>query len=397
MPPKANRRILGERGGLIVAGHESPHKFDQFSLDHLGTGEGAQAYSKGLYFWENPKVGASYNEDFASRLKDDDPRWNEYGRQQAAHEWWRRHSKENSYPGPYDTLFDIADFRGNIPRRGGQSIEAAAFDGLLSQEQRDRLAHLKSQVPSQSVELSRKVQSAAPIRQSTMGYYETLYDYLSPEIRGHLLHQPTPDNSDRYLRQREQALGDRVQWASAMADQYPIHNWDIGPEPPLPAEPDLPQPFTYHVNIGADRSELPDLNVMLNQQPPRLRDALLDFAEPLSPELSPQERDFLTLNDLRRSSWREQGAERPKEAHPNLGTFEAGLLARGIPGVRYDDYSGRRSPVGGTQNFVVYDPSIIELVKRYPYSLLAPMLLGAASQGREQEAERILGQSLLSQ
>ena len=83
---------------------------------------------------------------------------------------------------------------------------------------------------------------------------------------------------------------------------------------------------------------------------------------------------------------------------PQAGKFEAGLVKRGIPGVRYDDYSSRPpDSASSTQNFVVYDPSIIELVKRYPYSILAPMLLGSASQGREQEAERILGPSLLSQ
>lgn len=34
--------------------HVSPHKFDRFSMDHLGTGEGAQSYGKGLYFAEQP-------------------------------------------------------------------------------------------------------------------------------------------------------------------------------------------------------------------------------------------------------------------------------------------------------------------------------------------------------
>jgi len=40
------------KGGktLLEAFHGSPHKFDKFSMDQIGTGEGAQAYGHGLYF-----------------------------------------------------------------------------------------------------------------------------------------------------------------------------------------------------------------------------------------------------------------------------------------------------------------------------------------------------------
>jgi hypothetical protein len=44
----------------MTAYHGSPHLFDKFSLDNIGTGEGAQAYGHGLYFAENPKVAGQY-------------------------------------------------------------------------------------------------------------------------------------------------------------------------------------------------------------------------------------------------------------------------------------------------------------------------------------------------
>jgi hypothetical protein len=51
-------------GGLVAAispvYHGSPHAFDQFQLDKIGTGEGAQAYGHGLYFAETPEVAKSY-------------------------------------------------------------------------------------------------------------------------------------------------------------------------------------------------------------------------------------------------------------------------------------------------------------------------------------------------
>lgn len=42
--------------------HGSPHKFDEFSLDAIGTGEGAQAHGWGLYFAANKEISHGYME-----------------------------------------------------------------------------------------------------------------------------------------------------------------------------------------------------------------------------------------------------------------------------------------------------------------------------------------------
>jgi hypothetical protein len=47
----------------IKAYHGSPHDFDKFSTDAIGTGEGAQAYGHGLYFAENEGVARSYRDN----------------------------------------------------------------------------------------------------------------------------------------------------------------------------------------------------------------------------------------------------------------------------------------------------------------------------------------------
>ena len=47
-----------------TAFHGSPHVFDKFMLEKLGTGEGAQAYGHGMYFAEHPKTA----EDYAKKL-----------------------------------------------------------------------------------------------------------------------------------------------------------------------------------------------------------------------------------------------------------------------------------------------------------------------------------------
>jgi hypothetical protein len=45
--------------------HGSPHDFDKFSMDKIGTGEGAQVYGRGLYFAENPAIANDYREALA--------------------------------------------------------------------------------------------------------------------------------------------------------------------------------------------------------------------------------------------------------------------------------------------------------------------------------------------
>ena len=49
----------------IRAYHGSPHDFDRFSMDKIGTGEGAQAYGHGLYFAEREGVARSYRDALA--------------------------------------------------------------------------------------------------------------------------------------------------------------------------------------------------------------------------------------------------------------------------------------------------------------------------------------------
>ena len=54
----------------IRAFHSSPHKFDQFDMSKIGTGEGAQVYGHGLYAADSPAVsgrGGNYDKQFTAR------------------------------------------------------------------------------------------------------------------------------------------------------------------------------------------------------------------------------------------------------------------------------------------------------------------------------------------
>lgn len=51
----------------IAAWHGSPHEFDEFSLKHMGSGEGAQAYGWGLYFAGKKDVADWYRVNLTAR------------------------------------------------------------------------------------------------------------------------------------------------------------------------------------------------------------------------------------------------------------------------------------------------------------------------------------------
>lgn len=51
----------------IRAFHGSPHHFDKFSLDKIGTGEGAQAYGHGLYFAEAEPTAIAYRDELSNK------------------------------------------------------------------------------------------------------------------------------------------------------------------------------------------------------------------------------------------------------------------------------------------------------------------------------------------
>jgi len=59
--------VRNATGMGIRAYHGSPHDFDRFSMDKIGTGEGAQAYGHGLYFAENEGVARGYRDALSPR------------------------------------------------------------------------------------------------------------------------------------------------------------------------------------------------------------------------------------------------------------------------------------------------------------------------------------------
>jgi hypothetical protein len=63
--------LMPRAGGTLDQAHfhGSPHSFDHFSLDHIGEGEGLQAYGWGLYFAEHRGIAEHYFKTLSDRPK----------------------------------------------------------------------------------------------------------------------------------------------------------------------------------------------------------------------------------------------------------------------------------------------------------------------------------------
>ena len=91
--------------------HGSPHKFDKASSEHIGKGEGAQAYGHGLYWAESPKVAEDYATKLAPKGKGG-PWWEDMVRQKIAQGMPPNEAKAfvaKHAPDKADEIFKISD------------------------------------------------------------------------------------------------------------------------------------------------------------------------------------------------------------------------------------------------------------------------------------------------
>jgi hypothetical protein len=116
MPTLYSNPLLGpsdDRVASIRAYHGSPHQFDRFSSEAIGTGEGAQAYGRGLYFAEAEDVARSYRDNMLdARIPAINTRLQELSREMdeisTGYRQWRPGQQERGkmLADEYDSLMD---------------------------------------------------------------------------------------------------------------------------------------------------------------------------------------------------------------------------------------------------------------------------------------------------
>jgi hypothetical protein len=133
-----------------IAYHGSPYRFDEFLLDHIGDGEGAQAHGWGLYFAADEKTAQKYRENLSGHAMRAEIGDVVYERNKP-HDNWMRDGK----PVPHIVRAILAagtNFNGNadgfaeylkdVRRRNAENLEEWAAIPEMYEEAKEKIAEL---------------------------------------------------------------------------------------------------------------------------------------------------------------------------------------------------------------------------------------------------------------
>lgn len=139
---------------------------------------------------------------------------------------------------------------------------------------------------------------------------------------------------------------------------------------------------TYEVAIHATPDQFLDWDKPLSQQSEAVRSALAPLISDMPAASTKAEKTYWPSNDpvgrdLYEKILHQDAVRSGRE--PNASDISSGrskIEETGIPGIRYLD-QGSRADGKGTSNFVVFDPNLIEILRKY--GLLGPVALGATA------------------
>jgi hypothetical protein len=339
----------GEGGVAIGAGpirayHGSPHDFDKFDLAKIGSGEGAQAYGHGLYFAESEPVARSYRDALSGNPGN-------FGLK----------AKAGAPPELEGVLKDVwkqtgaSSYDDAIRRLGAMRDEAmtkaqASFEGNLLPKDAERQYSLLSQTAAQ--------------HEDRLRYLLDNQEHLAPH-KGHM----------------------------------------------------------YEVNLNADPAHFLDWDKALREQP---------HANEIISTIEKNQWGHDPLSMLGKNAETAKGADVYHALKQWEGTHPSAALSEaGIPGIKYLDQGSRGKaytvqptykgePYGdpvhfdhphpaerwaqeqrdkgfgadvkdtGSRNYVVFNPGIIDIMRKYGLAGVAPAGIGAlAAQDRYQPQEQM--------
>ena len=322
----------------IKALHSSPHDFDEFSTDFIGTGEGAQAYGRGLYFAENPDTAYSYRKSF-----------------------------ENSNPPRLESLrvddtemnnannFDYSDIA-SIDTRN--NIKASLIEDLLINEGEMR----------EFADGTKKTNSDR--RKMALDYLdERINDevnYVNQKITKEL--EPDPEK-------RQLLLESEMSYANeAMRLREDIAN---NPES-IQAVFNESTVRTYEVEIDVADDELLDWDVGIDEQPEKVKKALentdwFEYAEEGATNKADRRGDNATGQDL---------VQYMEEDGPEFAAQQ--LQDAGIKGIKYADaFTRHKSAAKHKKNYVIFDARLISIAKKYGIAIPVAAAMLAKETGQD--------------
>lgn len=369
--------VIPGRAGKIKAYHGSPHDFDRFSLDNIGTGEGAQAYGHGLYFAEREGTAKSYRDALT------EPRFTFDGK--PADAIYTNEIRER-WADVYDELTDddlVQDWKLNylnsVAENGGDYDKASeALDSLVEKT-------LKGE--ETTYDFSRLDEFESDIDPNGV------YDLNEPQrhldaVLSNMSQADSPSTMDIVL-------------SGLSPDELRIYERYVEPK----VEYIKPEGKMYQVDLDASPDEFLDYDIPLKDQPKNIQNAFKNVYrgllsdDPILNDIfaSKEDIDFGTMGLLEKS----QGSQSYNTLASKVGgdaKLSQLLSKQGVKGIKYADAQTRFSPKGRTNNYVVFDDKTIEIARKYGVSIpvAGAILAGTMTPEEAQASEQQNRQGLLS-
>ena len=321
----------------LKAYHGSPHDFDEFSTEAIGTGEGAQAYGRGLYFAEREGTAKSYRDALT------EPRFTFDGK--PADAIYTNEIRER-WADVYDELIDddlVQDWKlsylDSVAENGGDYEKASeALDSLVEKVLKgeettydfDRLDEFGSDVDPNGVYDLNEPQRHLDTVLANMSQAD------SPSTMDIVLSGLSPEE----LRIYERYVEPRVEY--------------IKPEGKM-----------YEVDIDASLDELLDYDTPIKDQPQNIQDAIYSSVEEIPQNVIDDyfggSRENVISGDMTGNVF----ISNMEKATGNVDGGEHALMQRGVKGIKYADAQTRFSPKGKTHNYVIFDDKLVEIARKY--------------------------------
>lgn len=316
--------------------HGSPHNFDSFSLDKIGTGEGAQAFGWGLYFAGRKDLAEWYRD----RLSNPDGKVF-YGGQ---------------------VLPNVSAMATTVEQKQAVQIYNYAFatDSSSGRPSRTALLQAKNKLIEHQKEAIRRTQTALTLRQQ-------IYDARKGG--------PGEEDAARELKHAENRHTEEMNALASLA-QIDTRKFGEGPKGKL-----------YEVDLKAEEHHYLDLDKTLEEQDPYVQSVI---------EREASDGDTLFARALKQGTKDMRGFMRNPMQMTGMDLYRAmekvfgsdenasrALLVAGIPGNKYLD---RQSRTGRAQqphhNYVIFDDQQVAIERKYRRDT------GAAEDGMWSRGER---------
>jgi hypothetical protein len=315
----------------IVAYHGSPHSFDQFSLDKIGTGEGAQVYGHGLYFADNEDVAKSYRDTLSGKLsgvKVDGVPAEQTGLSPSAAQIAHMH------------LTGVANME-ELLARNTASLDKA--NAILKDNPNSQLALMNAASAKQSIDAINEIKGKNIAFEPSKGSMYQVRINADPEQFF---------NWDKPLSEQSQSIQDALKQLS----NNPKNGFNL---------------IDSIATLDAAKAD-PRLSHLTKRGSP-VNPTGSSIYENLANERGAVDWPITADADMRKE-YRNKASVLTSQDMRNAG----------IPGIKYLD-QGSRSEGVGSHNYVVFDDSLIDILKKYG---LVGLLGGGAAMGASQQQQQ---------